>query len=206
MKEVADRASGPLSEPTPQAIVDKQNILIDSQGKETATVSAASEWAQAVDEKLEPPQVIVEPKLSLVCTQLDGRSPSVAPVASGEQMLLREDQKPGFCEDFSHRDRDIKRNPVSQGRRDPGNGSARSPLSISFSPDEGKRCQRKILLGFLEIEPVPPERLSAFLSGFANNSGKDVAGTAIAQLGAISWMKKVNLPPRSPPKNWRCTF
>ena len=96
MKEVADRASGPLSEPTPQAIIEKHNILSDdSQGKVSATVSGATEWAPvAVDEKplsitgVVHRQVIVEQKLSQVCTRLEERSHFQRPLDIVEKLPL----------------------------------------------------------------------------------------------------------------------
>ncbi|MGK7899977.1 MAG: RNA polymerase sigma factor, partial [Hormoscilla sp.] len=103
-----------MSEPTPLFMVDKQNILED-----VSQVSA--------DDVMGVVQVIVEHESTPVCTQLDASTPVRAPVASGELLLSRAEQKPGFCEVFFHGDRDSKRNPVSQGRRALGNGSARSP-------------------------------------------------------------------------------
>ena len=72
----------------------------------TATVRAASECAPVpVHEKplsitVVPATVLVEQKLSQVCTRLEERSPSVTQVASGEKLLSLPEQKQGLCDIF----------------------------------------------------------------------------------------------------------
>jgi len=135
--EVSSEGSARSQEQTPPGIVEKRTRpLGEALDEETVTVRAARAIApvtvrlrspQAVEENFEyatgvvPTTVLVEQKLSEVCTQLVGRSPSVTPVASGEKLLSLPEQKPGFSEDFSHGDRDSSYNPV--WKRPPDNGS-----------------------------------------------------------------------------------